>query len=114
MKQRGDNRVKGEEILLTNRNPLTTLKELINPNEKYKRVSIISNMDNQGNEKNIKTSIFNINPDFIEIQKLFYSKSPVYYDFADIILTHSLISLFSIIIPFTPLICFFFSNLSKC
>ena len=55
-------------------------------------------MYNQTNEKNIKTSIFNINPDFIEIQKIFYSKSPTYYDYAEIILTHTLNSLFSIIL----------------
>ena len=112
--QRDYNRVKSEEIVLTNnKQPLTTLKEIINPNEKYKRVSIISNMDNQTDEKNTKTSIFNINPDFIEIQKIFYSKSPTYYDYAEIILTHTLISLFAIIIPFAPLMCFIFSIISQ-
>ena len=52
--------------------------------------------------------IFDINPDYIEIQKLLLNKSPIYYDYADVLITHVLISLFAIIIPFAPLFCFFF------
>ena len=107
------NQIKNEEIRTTKTKPLTTIKEIISANEKYKRVSIISNIDNQTNENKFKTSIFNINPDFIEIQKIFYSKSPVYYDYAEILLTHTLISLFAIIIPFAPIMCFIFSIISQ-
>ena len=104
---RDNNNAKSEENLINkNQNQLTTLKEIINENEKYNRVSIISMNDN-------KSNIFNINPDFIEIQKIFYPKAPVYYDYADILITHSLISLFAIIIPFAPLFCFIFSIISQ-
>ena len=37
----------------------------------------------------------------------------MYYDYADILFTHSLISIFAIIIPFAPLICFVFSIVSQ-
>ena len=111
--QRGYNQLKSEEIILSNKKPLTTLKDIITPIEKYQRISIIAAHPNETEKKKLKSLIFNINPDFIEIQKIFYPKSPVYYDYADIVITHTLISLFAIIIPFAPLICFFFSIISQ-
>ena len=78
--------------------------------EIFNRVSMIT-----GNtltyEKNKDLS--NINPDFIEIQSSLSKKRSLYYDYADIFNIHSLISLFIIIIPFGPLISFFFSILSQ-
>ena len=102
--------VDSPEAGLSKRKSLTPLlKDKIVSNEKYKRVSIIS----KTKKKNFKSNIFNINPDFIEIQKFFNPKSPIYYDYADILITHSLISLFAIIIPFAPLMYFFFSIISQ-
>ena len=40
-------------------------------------------------------------------------KRPLFYDYADIFMIHSLISQFIIIIPFAPLICFVFSIFSQ-
>ena len=111
--QRDYNEINKDYILLNNNNPLTTLQEKIRSIEKYKRVSIISTNDNKVNKDKFKSQKFNINPDFIEIQKNCFAKSPVYYDYADILITHTLISLFAIIIPFAPLLCFFFSVISQ-
>ena len=94
---------------------LTTLSKLLSTHELYNRVSIISNIiqkSSNPNEKN-KTKIFDINPDFIEIQKIFNNKAPIYYDYADVMITHVLISLFAIIIPFAPLICILCSIISQ-
>ena len=85
---------------------LTTLADIISSHELYNRISIISN-----NQKESK--IFDINPDYIEIQKILLNKSPIYYDYADVLITHVLISLFAIIIPFAPLFCFFFQIISQ-
>ena len=85
---------------------LKTISQKITSHDNYNRISIISN--------NIKSSkIFDVNPDFIEIQKILFDKSPIYYDYADVLITHVLISLFAIIIPFAPLICFVFQILSQ-
>ena len=86
--------------------PLKTISEILKNHELYNRISIISN--------NLKESKrFDINPDFIEIQKILFNKSPIYYDYADVLITHVLISLFAIIIPFAPLICFVFQIISQ-
>ena len=111
--QRDFNRIKSEQVPLSAKKSLTTLKDIISSNEKYKRVSIISKSDTETNQNDLMSKIFNINPDFIEIQKIFNSKSPVYYDYADILINHTLISLFAIIIPFAPLLCFVFSTISQ-
>ena len=82
--------------------------EILKTHESYNRISIISD-----SKKNYKKKVFDINPDFIEIQKIFISKSPIYYDYADVLITHVLISLFATIIPFAPMFCFFFQILSQ-
>ena len=87
---------------------LKTISEILKTHELYNRISIISDKN-----KNPTKKEFDINPDFIEIQKIFVSKSPIYYDYADVLITHVLISLFAIIIPFAPLICFVFQILSQ-
>ena len=89
-----------------NKEPLRTLSKILSTHELYNRVSIISN--NKGDSK-----IFDINPDFIELQKTLIDKSAIYYDYADVLITHVLISLFAIIIPFAPLICFVFQIMSQ-
>ena len=78
--------------------------------ETYNRVSMIT-----GNELSYESNkdLCNINPDFIEIQSSLRKKRPLFYDYEDIFMIHSLISLFIIIIPFGPLICFFFSIFSQ-
>ena len=78
--------------------------------EIYNRVSMIT-----GNELSYEKNkdLCNINPDFIEIQSSLRQKRPLFYDYEDIFMIHSLISLFIIIIPFSPLICFFFSIFSQ-
>ena len=85
---------------------LRTISDIISSHELYNRVQIISNSQKE-------SKIFDINPDFIEIQKILLNKSPIYYDYADVLITHVLISLFAIIIPFAPLICFFFQIISQ-
>ena len=77
--------------------------------EKYNKVSMITG--NILSEKN--NDLLNINPDFIEIQSSLVRKRSLFYDYADIFMIHSLISSFIIIIPFGPLICFFFSIFSQ-
>ena len=106
-------RMKTENEYLSGKKNLPTLKEIITSNEKYKRVSVISPGQSQESKNMPKQKIFNINPDFIEVQRIFNQKSPVYYDYASILIMHSYISLFAIIIPFAPLICFFFSIISQ-
>ena len=93
----------GKEIKLLKKN-----SEISKTYESYNRISIISD-----SKKNYKKKVFDINPDFIEIQKIFISKSPIYYDYADVLITHVLISLFATIIPFAPMFCFFFQILSQ-
>ena len=92
-----------KEIKLLKKN-----SEISKTYESYNRISIISD-----SKKNYKKKVFDINPDFIEIQKIFISKSPIYYDYADVLITHVLISLFATIIPFAPMFCFFFQILSQ-
>ena len=75
----------------------------------YKRISIITG--NKSNKYNKDLS--NLNPDFIEMQNLLQKKKPLFYDYADIFMIHSLISQFIIIIPFAPLISFVFSIFSQ-
>jgi hypothetical protein len=106
-------RMKTENKYLSGKKNLPTLKEIITSNEKYKRVSVISPGQSQESKNKPEQKIFNINPDFIEVQRIFLQKSPVYYDYASILIMHSYISLFAIIIPFAPLICFFFSIISQ-
>ena len=78
--------------------------------EKYNKVSMIT-----GNQLSVEKNndLSNINPDFIEIQSTLVQKRNLLYDYADIFMIHSLISSFIIIIPFGPLICFFFSIFSQ-
>ena len=78
--------------------------------EVYNRVSMITG-NTLSYEKNIDIS--NIDPDFIEIQSSLKQKRNLLYDYEDIFMIHSLISQFIIIIPFGPLICFFFSIFSQ-
>ena len=87
---------------------LKTISEILKTHELYNRISIISNTNKQSRKKE-----FDINPDFIEIQKIFINKAPIYYDYADVLITHVLISLFAIIIPFAPIICFVFQIISQ-
>ena len=77
--------------------------------EKYNRISIITGK----NTEDINKDLSNINPDFIELQNLLRPKMPLFYDYADIFMIHTLISQFIIIIPFAPLICFIFSIFSQ-
>ena len=77
--------------------------------KRYNRVSFITgtNLDKQNKD------LLNLNPDFIETQNLLQQKKPLFYDYADIFMIHSLISQFIIIIPFAPLISFVFSIFSQ-
>lgn len=111
--ERDNKRIKSENEYLSGKKNLPTLKEIITSNEKYKRVSVISPYISNESENKSQPKIFNINPDFIEIQRIFNQKSPVYYDYANILIMHSYISLFAIIIPFAPIVCFFFSIISQ-
>ena len=78
--------------------------------EIYNRVSMIT-----GNSLSYykNKDLSNINPDFIEIQSSLKQKRNLLYDYEDIFMIHSLISQFIIIIPFGPLIFFFFSIFSQ-
>jgi hypothetical protein len=112
---RSEKTLKSEEIPINtdienNEKPLTTIADILKTHELYNRVSIIS--DNNINRKENKKN-FGINPDFIEVQNIFKSKAAIYYDYADVLITHVLISLFAIIIPFAPLICFVFQIISQ-
>ena len=80
--------------------------------EKYNRVSLITGKKIIENEFNPK-KIFNVNSDFIEIQRMLKTKRELFYEYADIFVNHSLISVFAIFIPFSPLICFIFSIISQ-
>ena len=115
--KKGENkRSRSENEYLSGKKYLPSLKEIITSNETYKRVSVISpckTNENNGINNNPQQKVFNINPDFIEVQRIFNQKSPVYYDYANILIMHSYISLFAIIIPFAPLVCFFFSIISQ-
>ena len=75
----------------------------------YNRTSIITGNEFEKQNKDLS----NLNPDFIEMQNLLKNKRPLFYDYADIFMIHSLISQFIIIIPFAPLICFVFSIFSQ-
>ena len=75
----------------------------------YNRISLITgtNLEKQNED------LLNLNPDFIETQNLLQQKKPLFYDYADIFMVHSLINQFIIIIPFAPLISFVFSIFSQ-
>ena len=103
-----DNQIQNQSDSDKNVQRLKTITEILKTHELYNRISIISDKN-----KNSKKKEFDINPDFIEIQKIFISKAAIYYDYADVLITHVLISLFAIIIPFAPLICFVFQIISQ-
>ena len=103
-----DNQIQNQSDSDKNVQRLKTITEILKTHELYNRISIISDKN-----KNSKKEEFDINPDFIEIQKIFVSKAAIYYDYADVLITHVLISLFAIIIPFAPLICFVFQIISQ-
>ena len=103
-----DNQIQNQSDSDKNVQRLKTITEILKTHELYNRISIISDKN-----KNSKKKEFDINPDFIEIQKIFVSKAAIYYDYADVLITHVLISLFAIIIPFAPLICFVFQIISQ-
>ena len=99
-----------ENANLTNDDEIIVKEENNNNNiKKYNRVSIITGNDIEKNNKDL----LNLNPDFIELQNLLKKKRPLFYDYADIFMIHSLISQFIIIIPFAPLISFVFSIFSQ-
>ena len=111
-----NNKYKTEDSLKQSENENLTnddnisIKVQKNMNDKrYNRVSFITgtNLDKQNKD------LLNLNPDFIETQNLLKHKKPLFYDYADIFMIHSLISQFIIIIPFAPLISFVFSIFSQ-
>ena len=94
---------------LTNDDDITIDVQTNIKEKKYNRISFITGTDLDKQNKDL----LNLNPDFIEMQNLLQQKKPLFYDYADIFMIHSLISQFIIIIPFAPLISFIFSIFSQ-
>ena len=78
----------------------------------YKKVNLIYGKLNGGEDKKNK-EYNNLSPDFIEIQTMLEDKQSLVYEYADILIVHALNSLFSVILPFGPLIVFVFSIVSQ-
>ena len=106
----GKNEFKMEQSLIPDNAIFTTHKKII---EKipYRRVSFITGKlkKDPKEEKNL----FNISPDFIEIENILTEKADLVYDYADIVSIHATCSLFASLIPFAPIIIFVFSILSQ-
>ena len=88
---------------------IVTLQDAISDENIYRRVHCISGKS----LKETDISSFNFNPDFIEITNMLDTRTDLIYDYADIIIVHTICSLFSILIPFGPVIVLFFSVISQ-
>ena len=77
----------------------------------YRRVSFITGKIKV--KKNKELQLFNINPDYIEIENLLLERADLIYDYADIVSIHATCALFALLIPFAPIIVFVFSILSQ-
>ena len=86
-----------------------TLSNLITNKNVYRRTNCISGKPNKETDKNA----FNFNPDFIEISNMLDIKGNLIYDYADIIIAHTICALFAILVPFAPVLVFVCSIFSQ-
>ena len=86
-----------------------TLTNLITNKNVYRRINCISGKPSKETDKNA----FNFNPDFIEISNMLDIKGNLIYDYADIIIAHTICALFAILVPFAPVLVFVCSILSQ-
>ena len=98
-----NSKIEGKDI------QIVTVQNAISDNNMYRRVNCITGKPLTETNQ----SSFNFNPDFIEITNMLDTKTNLIYDYADIIIVHTLCSLFSILIPFGPVIVLVFSILSQ-